>query len=617
MATGEGRDSESFQTVMRTLAQRLQDSAWTIVYKSLVVLHIMIREGDGNVTIDYLAGHPSMLDCRIMRGTGHYISNGGELHTLTAYAQYLAVRGEEFRSTKHDFIRETRKPVGSWSSKVAGSSLRKLPVEKGLLRLVESVQRQIKSLIHCRFKESEVNNDLIVLGFRMLTTDLLSLYQTLNEGVLNILEHFFELSKVDAERAFKIYTDFTKETTYVIEFLRVAKHLEHITKLHVPTIKHAQTSLTDSLKDYITDPYFEVNRNQYIAEREAKEEKGSGKPVSKHAKSQPKSQPKPQPKPQPVKTQPTQVVPTAATGGLVLQTTGFNPFSGFNTAAVHSSTLTPVAEVPQVQPVVQQPILQQQTIQQPISIPQPMALQQTVGQVPTVQQAGIPPFSYTMNSVTQQPLSQQGVQRIQTTGTIRGNLRKTSTNPFALNTQKANGDISSNPFASTRFSNGSGTTAFSFSSNKPSIKQPGMVDRSSTNPFASAAPAQVQAQTTQQIKPQATAGGLENLPTIPIFPETKKAALEQQQMQQQQMQMQQQIQQQQFQQLQQQQQQQQQMPIQAQQFQQVPLQQPVSTASYNPFLQPGQQQQQRPSQQSAQTGGQSLSSVYTGPNLLG
>ena len=48
------------------------------------------------------------------------------------------------------------------------------------------------------------------------------------------------------------------------------------TRLEVPKLKHAPTTLTSSLEDYLNDPDFEVNRRQYLAQQEAKK---SGKPM--------------------------------------------------------------------------------------------------------------------------------------------------------------------------------------------------------------------------------------------------------------------------------------------------------------------------------------------------
>lgn len=47
--------------VFRALQHRLRDSTWTVVLKSLVTIHIMIREGAPDVTLSFLAKHRNML----------------------------------------------------------------------------------------------------------------------------------------------------------------------------------------------------------------------------------------------------------------------------------------------------------------------------------------------------------------------------------------------------------------------------------------------------------------------------------------------------------------------------------------------------------------------------
>lgn len=47
--------------VFRALQNRLRDSTWTIVFKSLIIVHLMIREGELNVTLKYLAEQPRKL----------------------------------------------------------------------------------------------------------------------------------------------------------------------------------------------------------------------------------------------------------------------------------------------------------------------------------------------------------------------------------------------------------------------------------------------------------------------------------------------------------------------------------------------------------------------------
>lgn len=123
----------------------------------------------------------------------------------------------------------------------------------------------------------------------------------MNEGTINVLgmsirdgsdrslanvvrvEHYFEMSKYDAERALAIYKTFTKQTNLVVEFLSTARQYENATRLEIPKLKHAPTSLTSSLEEYLKDPDFEINRRQYLAQQDAKKgKKGTSNGASEH-----------------------------------------------------------------------------------------------------------------------------------------------------------------------------------------------------------------------------------------------------------------------------------------------------------------------------------------------
>lgn len=84
------------------------------------------------------------------------------------------------------------------------------------------------------------------------------------------------MSRYDAERGLEIYKTFTKQTADVVEFLQQARAVETATRLQIPNLKHAPTSLTSSLEEYLHDPEFDSNRRNYLANQEAKR---SGKPV--------------------------------------------------------------------------------------------------------------------------------------------------------------------------------------------------------------------------------------------------------------------------------------------------------------------------------------------------
>jgi hypothetical protein len=110
----------------------------------------------------------------------------------------------------------------------------------------------------------------------MLVLDLLAMFHVVNQAMINILGHFFEMSRSDAERALGIYLDFTKQTEQVVSYLATARQWQHQTRVEVPKIKHAPTNLGKQLEDYLADPDFEINRRQYLAEQDAKKGRGKG-----------------------------------------------------------------------------------------------------------------------------------------------------------------------------------------------------------------------------------------------------------------------------------------------------------------------------------------------------
>jgi len=83
----------------------------------------------------------------------------------------------------------------------------------------------------------EINNEITLLAFNLLVKDLLALYRTVNEGVINVLDQYFEMSKIDAKDALQIYKTFCKQTEKVVDYLGAAKKIPHL-GVSIPNLKH-------------------------------------------------------------------------------------------------------------------------------------------------------------------------------------------------------------------------------------------------------------------------------------------------------------------------------------------------------------------------------------------
>ncbi|KAF7197103.1 ENTH domain-containing protein C19F8.03c [Pseudocercospora fuligena] len=540
--------------VFRTLTHRLRDSTWTVAFKALIIVHLMIKEGVQDVTLSYLAVAPRN---RLAINSFTDVQTQGQ--NIRVYSEYLLSRAIAYERSKCDFVRSGE------------GRMKRLTVDKGLLRETEVVQSQIKALVKCDLLSNDVENEISLTAFRLLTRDLLDLYNVENEAVMNVLSHYFEMSRPDAERSIAIYKNFCKQTEQVVQYLSVARQYEYATRLEIPKLKHAPTSLAASLQEYLDDPDFDINRRQYLAEQESRK---GGKPFSRPAQST--SQ------------------PAAAS------TTMKTPFDDMKSGATPATNQPAKGPAPDLidffesiesnqQTSETNPFLQQQA--PPQQQPQPTGFQQ-----PYQTGAPQPMNGYGMNGAPTNPYQQQPVQQpqpLQTQFTGAGfggygpqpeqqafapaqqytspvqtqtpsQIQPQTTNPFrqsmmatgsggalgsSLGQQSLNRQ-STNPFAKSPIQSipedgpspmpmqQQGTSQFASQISSP---QPLVPQATGSNPFRqnapSSQPAPLQVQPTGstnpfrqsqfvnqqtgsgwQHGPQATMGGLENLETMPVFP---------------------------------------------------------------------------------------------------
>ncbi|KAG6025710.1 hypothetical protein E4U19_003005 [Claviceps sp. Clav32 group G5] len=571
--------------VFRSLQYRLHDSTWTVVLKSLLTTHLMIREGSPDVTLAFLSKHRNIFS------VGHFADAQTQGRNIRCYANYLSERARSYRDTKTDWVRANE------------ARLERLTVDKGLLRETESVQSQLSALVKCDVLDNEPENEITIAIFRLLVLDLLSLFQVLNQGLINILGHFFEMSKTDAERALEIYRTFTRLTDQVVQYLSSARLHEHYTRVEVPKLKHAPVNLARQLEEYLKDPDFEIHRRQYLAEQDAKKMGGSrtakpdfSKPPTKsssatntnqpfpsvpEAKDEPKAQASKGPDPDLIdffdsieKNQQTMQVSSQPTGmpgstapfqpqqtgvapeGLVQQQTGFMPM--FQQPQNMGGMISPQQQQQQQQYQVQQ--LQPNFTGAAMGgfTPQQTFQPGALGSIPQNSEASFQNQNQTLQYNQQQPLSQMQTGQpnalvpmptgtnpfrqsmmMQQTGT-QANSSPYSSSPPAQNLNRQ----STNPFARSPPQNSS-----PFQTSSPLQAQP-----TGTNPFAknnTQSQPDRQQQQQQQLAPQPTGttnpfrqsalinhatgmgwqhnqtpigGGLDQLPTVPVFPRPAQQA---------------------------------------------------------------------------------------------
>ena len=237
---------EDFHEIVKALNTRIDDTAWTIVYKTLIVVHLMMREGDKDVALRYYSRNLEFFDIHNIRGFNG--SASADIRALDRYDSYLKVRCREFGKIKKDYVRDGYRTLKLNGSNYGNSRNKQQCIDIALDH-VESLEVQIQALIKNRYSQFDLNSELIICGFKLLIQDLLALYNALNEGIITLLESFFELSHHNADRTLDLYKTFVDLTEHVVRYLKSGK----TAGLKIPVIKHITTKLVRSLEEHLIE----------------------------------------------------------------------------------------------------------------------------------------------------------------------------------------------------------------------------------------------------------------------------------------------------------------------------------------------------------------------------
>ncbi|ORY98621.1 ANTH domain-domain-containing protein [Syncephalastrum racemosum] len=232
----------SIKDIVDTLEHRHNENSWIITFKVLIILHTLMRQGHGDGAIESIDARPSAIDSSRLREKSSGIV---QIENIYCYADYLQQKVLAFRSTRTDHVKSTM------TNKVG--KLRHLTVKDGLLHEVVVVQKQIGALLKCDFRFDDGESGISLNAYRLLIEDLLILFQTVNEAIVNILEHYFAMSKPNARLSLEVYKRFAKQTEQMVAFLNHAKILESALGMTIPVTRHAPLSLASALEEYLRD----------------------------------------------------------------------------------------------------------------------------------------------------------------------------------------------------------------------------------------------------------------------------------------------------------------------------------------------------------------------------
>ncbi|XP_053193481.1 clathrin coat assembly protein AP180 [Scomber japonicus] len=221
-----------------TLFERATNASWVVVFKALVTTHHMCVHGNERF-IQYLASRTSLFNLsNFIDKTG---SHGYDMSTfIRRYGRYLNEKAFAYRQMAFDFTRV---------KKGAEGVMRTMTTEK-LLKGMPVLQTEIDTLLEFDVHPKELNNGIINAAFLLLFKDLVKLFASYNDGIINLLEKYFKMKKSDCKEALEIYKRFLTRVTKIGEFMKLAETVG-VDKNDIPDINYAPSSILESLETHM------------------------------------------------------------------------------------------------------------------------------------------------------------------------------------------------------------------------------------------------------------------------------------------------------------------------------------------------------------------------------
>lgn len=221
-----------------TLFERSANNSWVVVFKALITTHHLMMYGNERF-IQYLASRNTLFNLNNFLDKGAL--QGYDMSTfIRRYSRYLNEKALSYRLVAVDFTKMKRGIDGV---------MRTMNTEK-LIKTLPIIQNQLDALLDFQANPNELTNGVINAAFMLLFKDSIRLFAAYNEGVINLLEKYFDMKKNQCKDALDIYKKFLYRMTKLSEFLKVAEQVG-IDQGDIPDLTQAPSSLLEALEQHL------------------------------------------------------------------------------------------------------------------------------------------------------------------------------------------------------------------------------------------------------------------------------------------------------------------------------------------------------------------------------
>ncbi|KAI4380468.1 hypothetical protein MLD38_006655 [Melastoma candidum] len=278
---------------IHALARRLSKTHnWAVALKTLIVIHRALREVDPTFheeLINYGRSRNHMLNMAHFKDDSS--PNAWDYSAwVRTYALFLEERLECFQVLKCDV--ETERP-------------KLKEIETGeLLEQLPALQQLLFRVLGCEPHGAAADNFVIQLALSMVASESVKIYQAINDGIVNLVDKFFEMQRQDAMKAFDIYRRAGQQAERLSEFYEICKNVDIGRGDRFIKIEQPPASFLQTMEEYVKDaPLALTNRKEQVIDNKLRapsetlaiEYKKSDKIEEAHSLTPQNDEPEPEP----------------------------------------------------------------------------------------------------------------------------------------------------------------------------------------------------------------------------------------------------------------------------------------------------------------------------------